>query len=77
MTQLVRQFGITIRSLRETRAWSQEQLAEHAGLNRSYVGEVERGEVIASLVTVEKLAKAFEVPVASLLRPAATGAVAN
>ncbi|MBN3724568.1 helix-turn-helix domain-containing protein [Burkholderia sp. Ac-20379] len=70
MTQLVRQFGVAVRRLRETRAWSQELLAEHAGLNRSYVGEIERGEVIASLVTVEKLANAFEVPIALLLRPA-------
>ncbi|KAF1030086.1 MAG: HTH-type transcriptional regulator SutR [Burkholderia plantarii] len=70
MTELIRQFGFTVRRLRETRAWSQEQLAEHAGLNRSYVGEVERGEAIASLVTVEKLARAFEVSVAALLRPA-------
>ncbi|MEK6346989.1 MAG: helix-turn-helix transcriptional regulator [Burkholderia sp.] len=71
MTQLVRQFGVAVRRLRETRAWSQELLAEHAGLNRSYVGEIERGEAIASLVTVEKLANAFDVPIALLLRPAA------
>ena len=67
MTSLVRHFGSTVRALREARAWSQEQLAEHAGLNRSYVGEIERGTVIASIVTVEKLARAFAVPIAALL----------
>jgi len=68
MTTLVRHFGAAVRALRETHAWSQEQLAEHAGLNRSYVGEIERGTAIASIVTVDKLARAFDVPIATLLR---------
>lgn len=69
MTQpLILSFGATVRRLREARGWSQEHLAEEAGLNRSYVGEIERGEVIASIVTVEKLAKALAVPIAALLR---------
>ncbi|AGK49795.1 MULTISPECIES: helix-turn-helix transcriptional regulator [Burkholderia] len=69
MTALVQRFGAAIRQLREARAWSQEQLAEHAGLNRSYVGEIERGTAIASIVTVDKLARAFGVPIARLLTP--------
>jgi XRE family transcriptional regulator, regulator of sulfur utilization len=68
MNTLVKNFGAAVRELREARAWSQEQLAEHAGLNRSYVGEIERGSAIASIVTVDKLAAAFGVPIASLLR---------
>ncbi|WP_323117896.1 helix-turn-helix domain-containing protein [Burkholderia alba] len=67
MTALVRRFGAVIRQLREAHAWSQEQLAEHAGLNRSYVGELERGTAIASIVTADKLARAFDVPIAHLL----------
>ncbi|HXZ08587.1 MAG TPA: helix-turn-helix transcriptional regulator [Paraburkholderia sp.] len=67
MTALVRHFGATVRELREARGWSQEQLAEQAGLNRSYVGEIERATVIASIVTVNKLALAFGVPIAQLL----------
>jgi XRE family transcriptional regulator, regulator of sulfur utilization len=69
MSTLVRNFGLSVRQLREAHAWSQEQLAEHAGLNRSYVGEIERGAAIASIVTVDKLARAFSVPIASLLHP--------
>ena len=45
----------------------QEQLAEHAGLNRSYVGEIERGEAIASIVTADKIARAFDVSISTLL----------
>lgn len=67
MTTLVRNFGAAVRARREAHGWSQEQLAEHAGLNRSYVGEIERGAAIASIVTVEKLARAFGVSIATLL----------
>jgi XRE family transcriptional regulator, regulator of sulfur utilization len=67
MSAIVRDFGATVRRLREAKAWSQERLAEHAGLNRTYVGEVERGTVIASIVTAEKLAHALGVPVSDLL----------
>ncbi|WP_118185033.1 helix-turn-helix domain-containing protein [Paraburkholderia phosphatilytica] len=74
MNTLVRHFGTTVRGLREAQSWSQEQLAEHAGLNRSYVGEIERGTVIASIVTVEKIARAFNVPIATLLPAVASHA---
>ncbi len=67
MNAIVQDFGAAVRRLREARAWSQERLAEHAGLNRTYVGEIERGTVIASIVTVEKLAHALGMSVADLL----------
>jgi transcriptional regulator with XRE-family HTH domain len=68
MKQIVSSFGATVRQLREAQGWSQELLAEHADLNRSYVGEIERGQVIVSLVTVHKLAGALGVAAADLLR---------
>lgn len=68
MTSLVARFGAAVRELREARGWSQEVLAERADLNRSYVGEIERGSAIASIVTLDKLARAFDVPVSNLLR---------
>ena len=58
-TQFLQDFGLAVRQLRESRGWSQEQLAEHAALNRSYIGDVERGQVSASLITVHKLADAL------------------
>jgi len=64
---LIEIFGITVRQLREAQGWSQEQLAERSELNRSYVGEIERGRVIASIVTAQKLALALELNVAALL----------
>jgi transcriptional regulator with XRE-family HTH domain len=68
MNDLCGSFGQTVRRLRDVRRWSQEVLAEKAGLNRSYVGEVERGEVVPSLITLEKLALAFGVTLSELLK---------
>jgi transcriptional regulator with XRE-family HTH domain len=67
MNNSVEQFSLVLRQVREERGWSQEQLAAQAGLNRSYVGEVERGRAVPSLVTVAKLAGALEMRVSSLI----------
>jgi transcriptional regulator with XRE-family HTH domain len=61
------QFSQVLRQMREERGWSQEQLAERADLNRSYLGEVERGRAVPSLLTVSKLARALEVQMSSLI----------
>lgn len=63
---LVESLGIAVRQLRERQGWSQEVLAEHSGLNRSYVGEVERGQVAVSVVTAQKIAAAFSVSIVDL-----------
>jgi transcriptional regulator with XRE-family HTH domain len=59
MSDLVSHFALTVRHLREDRGWSQEHLAERSDLNRSYVGDLERGQSIPSLTTIGKLAEAF------------------
>lgn len=64
---LVHSFGITVRQLREARGWSQERLAEESNLNRSYVGEIERGCAASSLTTVEKLALALDLAPSALV----------
>lgn len=60
-------FGQRVRALRNTRGWSQEQLAYEVGLDRSYVGGVERGERNISLENIAKLAAALDVSLASLM----------
>jgi transcriptional regulator with XRE-family HTH domain len=56
-----RQFGETVRELRKAAGLSQEELADLAELDRSYVGCVERGERNLSIENVCKLAKAIGV----------------
>lgn len=54
-------FGRTVRSLREARGYSQEELAERAGLHRNYVGGIERGERNVALENIVRLAKALSI----------------
>jgi transcriptional regulator with XRE-family HTH domain len=67
MSQVSARFGNAVRRRREALRWSQELLAERAQLNRSYLGEVERGEAVPSLATMDKLAAALAVDLTALL----------
>jgi len=49
--------------------WSQETLALNAGLDRTFVGAIERAERNITLASAEKVAKAFGMTVADLLTP--------
>jgi len=60
-------FGLRLRRLRYDADLSQEQLAFAAELERSYVGQCERGERNISLLNVVKLARAMKVRPAELL----------
>ena len=62
-----RAFGDRVRELRSAAGLSQEALADVAGLHRTYVGSVERGERNISLDNIYALAKALKVPASSLL----------
>ena len=58
--------GWNLRKLRVEQALSQERLALEAGIDRSYVGRVERGEENVTVETLEALARVLQVPVRCL-----------
>jgi len=51
--------GQRIRQLRKARGWTQQEVAERAGLDYKYVGAIERGERNITLDNVEKIAIGF------------------
>ncbi len=57
-----------MRQIRQVRGLSQEELADMAGLHRTYVGSVERSERNVSIDNMERLAIALEVDITELLR---------
>lgn len=51
--------GRNMKRLREARGWSQEELADQAGIHRTYVSGVERGVRNPTVTVLEKLAVAL------------------
>lgn len=61
-----KRFGKRVKALRDAKGWSQEELADRAGLHRTYVSAVERAVRNPTLTVIERIAKALKVPVAEL-----------
>ncbi|WP_298957258.1 helix-turn-helix transcriptional regulator [uncultured Methylobacterium sp.] len=59
--------GWNLRRLRVAQGLSQERLALAAGIDRAYVGRVERGSENVTITTLEAIARALSAPVAALL----------
>ena len=59
-------FGARVRELRLERGLSQEAFAHAAGINRTYVGDVERGERNVALDNIYKLSRALDVRLVEL-----------
>ena len=57
-----------LRQLRSARGISQEELADRAGINRNYVGMLEREQHSATIDMLEKLAAILEIDPVELLR---------
>lgn len=59
-------FGQRVQELRKKRNLSQEQLADMAGVHRTYIGMVERAEKNITLRNIKKIAKALGVNIKDL-----------
>jgi transcriptional regulator with XRE-family HTH domain len=62
-------FGENLRRQRKAMGISQEDLADKAGLHRTYIGSVERGERNVSIDNIERLASAVGSTIQELLQP--------
>ena len=63
---LLKRFGAAVKARREKLALSQEELAERAGLHRTYIGGIEQGRRNLSLLNIVKLAQALGTEPATL-----------
>lgn len=65
---VLKRFGKRIRQLRKERGLSQEAFAAQCGLDRTYMGGIERGERNLGLKNVASLAKALSLSLDELFR---------
>jgi transcriptional regulator with XRE-family HTH domain len=78
------EIGEKLKAIREQKDLSQGDVEKRTGLLRCYISRVENGHTVPAIETIEKLARAMEVPMYALfyetkptasqsLKPAATG----
>jgi len=60
--------GERIRALRTKAGYSQESFADAAGVHRTYMGTLERGEANVSLSNVHKIARALGITLSELFK---------
>jgi transcriptional regulator with XRE-family HTH domain len=65
---LCRRFGLKVKDARKGAGYSQETLADMAGVARSYMSDVERGMRNPTLRVVDRIATALHVSASSLLK---------
>jgi transcriptional regulator with XRE-family HTH domain len=61
-------FGKAVRKKRNRLGVSQEEFADICGLDRTYIGGIERGERNVALVNIERIAKALRISLPELFR---------
>lgn len=65
--QMIKSVSTNIRNIRLKKNLTQEQVAEMAGINAKYLGEVERGEKNPTAVIISRLSEALKVPICEIL----------
>jgi len=66
--QVLIDFGNKVRKERAKHGWSQEELAERAGVHRTYVGMIERAEKNITLTNIEKMSKALKISIEKIFK---------
>lgn len=60
-------FGKRLKQLRNKQGWTQVYMAEHVGLDRSYISDMENGKKAICLPTLQALADAFGISMSKIL----------
>jgi transcriptional regulator with XRE-family HTH domain len=68
--RVLKTLGAAIRAARKARDLSQESLAVDAGVDRSYLGALERGEVNVTVMVISRVCDALRIKPSELLRRA-------
>ncbi|HAN22073.1 MAG: hypothetical protein A2Y15_07620 [Clostridiales bacterium GWF2_36_10] len=77
MKEIIKIVGERLRLYRNRAGLSQEELAEKSGLHNTYIGQLERGEKNATLESIEKVAKALNLPFEELFKGIIPGEIKN
>jgi len=64
---ILKQFGLRLRELRKEQGYSQERFAAACGLDRTYIGGIERGERNVALRNIESIAQTLGITLAELM----------
>jgi transcriptional regulator with XRE-family HTH domain len=65
--RIVKTLGKQVKKHRQAKGWSQMLLAAEAGLDKGYIGSIERAEVNPSIKKIARIADALEIRVIDLL----------
>lgn len=65
--EIQRRLAKNLVRLRDERGWSQEELADQAGLHRTYVSGIERRVRNPTVLVLERIARALKVPASALI----------
>jgi len=68
MSTSAKMLGVNIRKIREEKGMMQVDLCKKLEVDRAYISNVESGKKNPTLSTVEKIAKALNVPASELLK---------
>ncbi len=68
LMDVIKSFGNKIKILRQEKGYSQEELANRAGIDRTYISDIEKGERNISLKIIEKLALSFDIEIYEIFK---------
>lgn len=66
-SDILERFGERVRELRSDQGYSQESFAHEVGIDRTYIGGIERGERNVALRNIERIANALGVTLSDLM----------